>query len=350
MTRLLTFFALFLSVGCAQITPSYDHVLAISVDGLRSDALIAGGPDELPHFHRLMQEGVGTLNARTDPDFQVTLPNHTSMLTGRFVTAGPTAHGWTGNSLAPAGAQLLDADGEILPGAFDDCKENGVLSALFAGKDKFQLFTETWEIDQSVILSASVEADVIQQQETLTHAVLEHFEKATLPDSSRSRQLVFLHYLGPDVAGHMHNWDMTEDSAYRLSVQEVDRQLGLIFEWLDAHPHIRSRTAILLTADHGGGSPSNNHWGNAGMWINYIIPFLTWAGETASVGTLKNNDLYAINLDTRKDPSLQNPHGLARGLPPIRNGEIANLARHLLGLPSLHGSSLNARQDLVTQP
>jgi len=59
----------------------YDHVLLVSVDGVRGDALKALKPKQIPGWTRLMS-GAGTLNARTDPVKTVTLPNHVGMLTG----------------------------------------------------------------------------------------------------------------------------------------------------------------------------------------------------------------------------------------------------------------------------
>jgi hypothetical protein len=83
-------------VAHAQAVQS-EHVIFISVDGLRSDVLTSLGPDNLPAFYRLMNEGSSTLNARNDPDYTITLPNHTSMLTGRFVS-GSAGHNWTKNT------------------------------------------------------------------------------------------------------------------------------------------------------------------------------------------------------------------------------------------------------------
>ena len=43
-----------------------DSVVAISVDGLNTDALGRLGPTRTPHLHDLMDSGASTLNARTE--------------------------------------------------------------------------------------------------------------------------------------------------------------------------------------------------------------------------------------------------------------------------------------------
>src|SRR3981189_1545663 len=82
-----------------------DYVIHISVDGLGASYLqflIDSG--DLPNFKRLQAEGAWTNNARTDFDYTITLPNHTSMVTGRPVmdkAAKPTAitgHHWVINT------------------------------------------------------------------------------------------------------------------------------------------------------------------------------------------------------------------------------------------------------------
>src|SRR5688572_31117328 len=61
------------------------RVLVISVDGLRPDLLLRS---DTPNMHRLFRSGCYTFWARTVPQ-GITLPSHTSMLTG--VT--PRRHG-----------------------------------------------------------------------------------------------------------------------------------------------------------------------------------------------------------------------------------------------------------------
>ena len=64
-----------------------DYVIHISVDGLRPDymqTLINDG--SAPNFKRFQTKARGRNNARTDYTHTITLPNHTSMLTGRPVS------------------------------------------------------------------------------------------------------------------------------------------------------------------------------------------------------------------------------------------------------------------------
>lgn len=76
-----------------------------------------------------------------------------------------------------------------------------------------------------------------------------------------------------------------------------------------------------------------------------------WAGDGG-----ESFDLYAINDDVRRDPSLTQPpepepgHEAARRMQPIRNGDAANLALRLLGLPPVPGSTINATQELRIGP
>src|SRR5687768_17062087 len=70
--------------GTAAIT----HIVHISVDGLGAVYLspyVARAPDQFPNFLRLQTEGASTYNARCDFFSSETIPNHTSMFTGRPV-------------------------------------------------------------------------------------------------------------------------------------------------------------------------------------------------------------------------------------------------------------------------
>mgnify|MGYP006143515407 CR=1 FL=1 len=67
-----------------------EHVVIISVDGLRADAIARLAP---PNISRLARQGAASVTAQTiEPS--LTLPSHTSMLTG----TEPSVHGITWNT------------------------------------------------------------------------------------------------------------------------------------------------------------------------------------------------------------------------------------------------------------
>lgn len=313
-------------------SPPLDHVILISVDGLRSDALLINGGDGLPNFQRLMY-GAHTLNARCDPHYSVTLPNHTDMLTGRLVK-GEGGHGWTSNATPPPEGILVDAEGEIFEGVYHHTSAAGIDDAFLASKQKFLLFTQSWNpsFDMRVMDVVLVKNDVEAQMDLVFQM---------LDEEKHARSFTFLHLRGPDDAGHKEGWDMTPGSHYLKAVQDADRQIGRILTFLDEHKALRSTTAVVVTADHGGGIPHKNHHGHGMMWVNTIIPFFIDLPESERI------DLYELCATTRRDPGLDPVANDEDKLPPIRNADAANLCLALLGLDSIPGSTVNVSQDFV---
>jgi len=319
-----------------------ENAVLVSVDGLRSDALLALQPEALPGFTRLLG-GSATLNARCDPDYSITLPNHTSMITGRPVL-GPEGHGWILNDEAPKDATLHKNKGQYLASLFDVAHDRGWHTALLAGKPKFALYDQSYDAQNG----APDEVAPDDGRDKLDSYVFS--EKTAeigdgvvreLGDGSR-KSVVFVHFAITDLTAHASGWDLTPNSKYLAALAQVDVQLSKILSAIDATPRLAGHTAIVLTADHGGGAPFKSHDKNK-MWVDYIIPFVVWTGDGHKA------ELYALNPSTRKDPSLSNPATDARGLPPVRNGEAGNVVLQLLGLPAIPGSTLDARQDLVVR-
>jgi hypothetical protein len=322
----------------------FRNALLVSVDGLRSDALTTLPEKELPAFSRLRQ-GASTLNARTDPDYTITLPNHTGMLTGRLVR-GQAGHGWVENEDPREGATLHAHHGAYLEGVFDVAHDRGWRTALFAGKTKFSLYDVSWDAAHGApdTVGADEGRDKIDAYACLgkTSEIADHaLEFLRAGSASKAPgSLVFLHFAAPDLAAHASGWDLTPGSKYLRTVAVVDRELGRLLDGIVADDALRGTTALVLTTDHGGGAPFRSH-DRATVAVNFVIPFLVWTGDER-----EPRDLYAMNAKTRADPGTLQVAGDATGLPPVRNADAGNLVLSLLGLPALTGSTVNAKQDL----
>ena len=323
--------------------PSARHVIVISVDGMGSayvkPLLQAGLTNELTTFKRMQAEGAGTLNARDDADFAITLPNHTSMMTGRGVM-GPSGHNWTTNTDPPAGATYQTNKGSYVASAFDVAHDHGLRTGIWSGKSKFSLFHTSYgattgapdlsatdhgrdKIDYEKI-AASVPAAVLTDDfvRQMTHQPF-HF--------------AFFHYQDPDAVGHALGWSADPASPYAAALKRVDTQIGKILDLVRATPALNGTTTVILTSDHGGHGRTHGDTKNP---LDYTIPFYVWgAGVTAG------GDLYDFNPISRSAPAATaNPP--YTGPQPVRNGDAANLALDLLGLAPGPGSTIDRAQDL----
>ncbi len=304
-----------------------DRVLIVSVDGLRSDALLSGGPEALPALHRLLG-GAATLNARTDPAITVTLPNHVGMFTG-LPMAAEGGHGWRGNVDPPEGETLHQKAGRYLPGIFDVAHDHGLRTGLFAGKTKFSLFPFSWGAEHGRPDQVGADDGRNKIDAYLYHEQAEVLVEAAIKAlGDGERALVALHFAAPDKAGHAHGWDLSPDSPYMQAVAAVDAQLGVLLQELDRLAEQGVRPGLILTADHGGGSPWKGHSRGTGLWVNYIIPFLVWS-PCFDGGA----DLYQRFPDRWTDPGLLQPP--AEGPRPVRNLDAGRVALELLDLPPL---------------
>ncbi len=204
--------------------PQIEHVLIVSIDGLRPDrALLA----EMPVLRGLAKTGAYTFWAQTT-DMAVTLPSHTSMLTG----VPPQKHGVVWNDPPPINKPMWPK----WPTIFELARKAGYSTALIAGKSKFSALNKPGTVQYPAIATQSKSGNA----EVTAHAVriiAEH--KPTL---------VFVHFPDVDSAGHAYGWGSAEQLAM---IEENDRQLGQVLGALDT-AGIREKTAIIITADHGG--------------------------------------------------------------------------------------------------
>ncbi len=290
------------------------QVLAISVDGLNTEAIERLGTDGAPTFHRLLSEGAGTLNARTEYELTVTLPNHTSMMTGRRIDAAKGGHGVTWDHHRP-GSTVQQAAGHGVASVFSTVHASGGSTALYTTKSKFSLYERSWPRG----------IDTFQVRKDQRRLV--GLARADLADGAPT--FTFLHVSLPDRFGHEYG-GMSE--RYLAAVHRTDTQLGTVVRAVEGDDVV-----VVLTADHGFVTGSTSHSVRRDL-ENYRIPFLVW-GPGVSAG-----DLYAMNAG-RTDPGTKRPS--YAGSQPVRNGDVADLATRLLGLPAVKGSTIGADDPLV---
>ncbi|MGH3316318.1 MAG: alkaline phosphatase family protein [Nocardioidaceae bacterium] len=313
-----------------------NHVVAVSVDGLNPKALKRLGRARTPHFHRLFARGAGTMNARTLRESTSTLPNHTGMLTGRRVDAGHGGHGGHGVIVnKDPGGTVHDTAGEHVDSVFTTVHDRGGATALYAGKDKFNLFQRTWNPrfggpDRIGVDNGSDKLDRYVLR-TDTGVLVKRLRRQL---ANRPPEFALLHLRLPDAAGHAHGY---MGRAYLRAVRRTDVLLGRLMRTINGRRALRRHTALILTADHGGHRGGHSH-SNPRRLAHYRIPFVVW-GATVARGA----DLYALNRDRARPGTRRTTY---RARQPIRNAEVANLAADLLDVRSVPGSEFDARQTL----
>ena len=323
----------------ATFAAGIEYVVHISVDGLRADAVTALGASNAPNFFRLRCEGAFTDNARTDADFTNTLPNHTSMLTGRGVN-GASGHNYTANGLPAPTTTLHTTKGSYVASVFDVAHDHGLSTGLYASKDKFIIYEQSYDAVSGAIDTTGADngRDKIDSwvYDSDTTALVTRY----LADmASAPYNYSLLHLRDPDSAGHGSTWDLTPGGAYLDAVVAVDELLGDVLGQIESDPRLDGRTAVILTSDHGGRLGTHGHSPGSDT-ENYTIPFYVWGAGIAA-----GADLYTLNLFSRADPGNTQPTYAAAGQP-IRNADSGNLALDLLGLGPIPGSTVNAGQDL----
>jgi predicted AlkP superfamily pyrophosphatase or phosphodiesterase len=260
--------------------PAVEHMIIISVDGLRPDrALLAN----MPNLRSLVREGSYTFWAKTIAD-SITLPSHASMLTGVV----SWKHGIVWNEDLPFSHPVYPKVPTVLALA----TRAGYETALIAGKTKFSALCERGTITH-VFLPEGVNESV-DNRRVATEAVkiLEAHKPA----------LTMIHFPDVDAAGHSKGWG----SRGQLEViEQTDVYLGEILAALD-RAEIRSSSIILLTADHGGAGLNHGAEDPRSRHIPWII---------SGPGIRKNNDL-------TQNASLE-----------VRTEDTAATTCYVLGLP-----------------
>ena len=240
------------------------HVVVISIDGLRPDAIAAFAA---PTLQRLVREGSSTLLATTITPSK-TLPSHTSMLTGE----PPDRHHVLWNNVATA-----DADQVGVPTVFGVARARGYRTAAFFSKSKFQPLQLPGTLDYSQAPGGWFGRWTGDRTATDVETYLK----------TASPHLLFVHLGDPDRAGHADGW---MSRSYGAAVGRADAAVSRIVAAADT-AFGAGAYALIVTADHGG--HGNNH-GSADP-RDVTIPWIAW-GKGVKPGSLP--DTAVRTMDT----------------------------------------------------
>ena len=181
--------------------PKINHVLIISEDGLRADAVATL---HLKWHDLLRKRGSYSDHALTIRDAS-TLPAHASMLSG----VEPKVHGLTWNTWRPREGYIKT------PTIFTHAMDAGLTTAFFTGKTKLRHIVPPGSVgmyDRPGYYCKKVAAEAATYLTT---------EKPAL---------AFVHFSDPDELGHSKGW---MSSAQKNAITHSDQCLGVIYEALE---------------------------------------------------------------------------------------------------------------------
>jgi hypothetical protein len=213
---------------------------------------------------------------------------------------------------------------------FDVVHDAGFTTALYASKYKFIIYEQSYNAangaphangSDKIPRFYGPESTASMQSTMLTELAANDYK------------YTFIHYADLDDAGHGVGWGTP---TYNTAIATIDTYLGQVFNLVQTDPTLAGRTAIVLSADHGGTGTGHS---TPDVVTNYTIPFYAWGAGVAK------GDIYAFNTDTRTNPGTARKTYVEAGQP-IRNGDGGNLALDLLGLGPIPGSLINNAQNL----
>jgi predicted AlkP superfamily pyrophosphatase or phosphodiesterase len=247
-----------LSALSALGLPRAEHVFIISIDGGKP-AVIA--QSDMPVLKRLAAEGACTWAANTIYP-SITLPSHTSMLTG----VGPAKHHILWNSWRPSKGVVG------VPTIFAEAKRAGLSTAMFVGKEKFRHLAQPGTVDEFQFGSARYGNNWLTAeappQKTKTIPARRVAQGAARYIIDHKPGLCFIHFTDPDDAGHKYGWGSPQQVE---AFGEVDAALGDVLEAVGA-AGITSQTVLIITADHGGHAKTHGRKIPEDM----LIPWIAW--------------------------------------------------------------------------
>jgi len=225
-------------------TPTIKHIVLISIDGLRPDAI---NKDNAKNLYQLSRGGLYYPKAKTIQR-SVTLPSHISMLTG----LGVAQHKITQNESLPGYIAF--------PTILQLAKLQGKKTAAFYSKKKLTYLFPPDSIDYAF----GPGQNNIKYHQTNADQLATEFTRQW---QKQGFHLTFVHIREPDMYGHKFRW--MSDEYLHQAVPLADQAIGKIVSSIRNSPQADS-TLIIITSDHGGKDKS--HW--HGLQEELTIPWI----------------------------------------------------------------------------
>jgi predicted AlkP superfamily pyrophosphatase or phosphodiesterase len=214
------------------------HVFIISLDGGKPEVMKKSA---MPLTMEMARTGAATWNAQTIFP-SVTLPSHTSMLTGLVMER----HKMTWNDYRPASGVVQ------VPTIFGLARRAGYTTALFVGKEKFRHLNVPGTVDEFQYPGYSCKSVAAAAAKYIVE---------------KKPNLTFIHFPDSDGAGHEFGWGSPqqiqsfadEDAALKV-IRDAVKQAG-----------IESSSTFIITADHGGHDKTHGTNSPEDMTIPWIV-------------------------------------------------------------------------------
>jgi hypothetical protein len=304
-------------------------VVTIDAEGLSSKVLKKAGASGAPYLTRMRQQGASTLNARTEQESMLSLPNTVSMVTGRKILK-KYGGGHGVKRATDNGRTVASFAKSYVSGVFDVVHDFGHTTAFITSDPNGRLIKRSWSAKHG----AADRIGANNGTKKLTKAKVRKSDKdvaATFTKTARHlKAFSYVQLSGLVKSGTKHGWG---SARFMKALHTLDRRIKHMVAAIEADPAAAGTTMVVVTASSGG----KHHSQRGTKAANYKIPFIVW-GHGVPAG-----DLYAMN------PAYLDPHGANPGYTdgqPIRNGMVADLVTSTLGLPAVPGSILNSGEDL----
>jgi predicted AlkP superfamily pyrophosphatase or phosphodiesterase len=204
--------------------PAIEHVVIISIDGLRPDRLLLA---RTPVMHGMVEQGTYSFWAKTTA-VSITLPSHVSMLTG----VNPRKHKIEWNEDLPLTHPIYPAQ----PTIFEMAKKVGYTTAMVTGKAKFEPLTKPGTLDYQFVPEKDLEVD-----EPVC-------DKAVEVIAQLKPNVLFVHFPADDKTGHKFGWGSPEQLA---AIERADGCVGRVIAAIES-AGLKPSTFVIVTSDHGG--------------------------------------------------------------------------------------------------